>query len=159
MYNTVAVSMGVSSLINLGQTQEENQRRHGNNGAGLLSDMLVHASGTFIPESQGQFWEGRTWSGHRDSPQPLRTCLFAHPALWSHVPAGVGGRAGAARTQKAGWSLSPAPRGSPRRAGCVHATHSWYSGIAASPSPPWACLTRKAFHSDSNIHRSRSLDV
>lgn len=50
--------MGVSSLINLGQMQEENQRKHGNNGAGLLSDVLVHASVTFIPESQGQFLGG-----------------------------------------------------------------------------------------------------
>ena len=94
--------MGVSSLINLGQTQEENQRKHGSNGAGLLSDVLVHASGTFIPESQGQFWEGRTWSGHRDSPQPLWTCLFAHPALWSHVPAGVGEQGQHARRRLAG---------------------------------------------------------
>lgn len=39
---------------------------------------------------KGSSWEGRTWSGHRDSPQPPQTCLFAHLALRSHVPAGVG---------------------------------------------------------------------
>lgn len=55
VYNTVAVLMGVSSLINPEPMQEENQRKHRNNGAGLLSDVLVHASRTFIPQSQGQF--------------------------------------------------------------------------------------------------------
>ena len=32
--------MGVSSLIDLEQTQEENQRKRGNSEAGLLSDVL-----------------------------------------------------------------------------------------------------------------------
>lgn len=60
--------MGVSSLINLGQMQEENQRKHRNNGAGLLSDVLVHASGTFIPESQGQLLGGPHLVGTQGQP-------------------------------------------------------------------------------------------
>ena len=77
--------MGVSSLINLEQTQEENQRKHGNSGAALLSDVLFTPVALIFLNPKDSPWAaapgqdtGRacsptdTWSGHRDSPQPYR---------------------------------------------------------------------------------------
>ena len=116
MYNTVAVLMGVSSLINPEPMQEENPRKHRNNGQAYCQTRLFTPAGPLFLGPKDSSWAGCTWSGHRDSPQPLQTCLFAHLAPWPHAPAGVGEQAGHC-TQQAGWPLSPAPRGGPRRAG------------------------------------------
>ena len=134
--------MGVSSLIDLEQTQEENQRKRGNSEAGLLSDVLFTPAALIFLNPKDSPWAAApgqdtgtahsptdTWSGHRDSPQPyrhlvrtqgqpaaLQTCLFTHLAPWPRVPAGVGEQP-RHRTGQAGWPLSSAPRGGPRRAG------------------------------------------
>ena len=83
--------MGVSSLINLEQTQEENQRKHGNSGAALLSDVLFTPVALIFLNPKDSPWAaapgqdtGRacsptdTWSGHRDSPQPGQDKGTAH---------------------------------------------------------------------------------
>ena len=90
--------MGVSSLINLEQTQEENQRKHGNSGAALLSDVLFTPVALIFLNPKDSPWAaapgqdtGRacsptdTWSGHRDSPQPYRYLVRTQgqPAAWS----------------------------------------------------------------------------
>ena len=77
--------MGVSSLIDLEQTQEENQRKRGNSGAGLLSDVLFTPAALTFLNPKDSPWAAApgqdtgtarsptdTWSGYRDSPQPYR---------------------------------------------------------------------------------------
>ena len=190
--------MGVSSLIDLEQTQEENQRKRGNSEAGLLSDVLFTPAALIFLNPKDSPWAAApgqdtgtarsptdTWSGHRDSPQPLQTpgqdtgtarsptdTWSGHrdsPQPYRHAfsPIWLRGHAclqgwvsshGTAQGRPGGPSHQPREE-APGGRGWVLATHSWYSGIAASPSPPRACVTGKAFHSDPSIHHSHFLDV
>ena len=163
--------MGVSSLIDLEQTQEENQRKRGNSEAGLLSDVLFTPAALIFLNPKDSPWAAApgqdtgtarsptdTWSGHRDSPQPYR---HAFSPIWLRGHACLQGWVsshGTAQGRPGGPSHQPREE-APGGRGWVLATHSWYSGIAASPSPPRACVTGKAFHSDPSIHHSHFLDV
>ena len=163
--------MGVSSLIDLEQTQEENQRKRGNSEAGLMSDVLFTPAALIFLNPKDSPWAAApgqdtgtarsptdTWSGHRDSPQPYR---HAFSPIWLRGHACLQGWVsshGTTQGRPGGPSHQPREE-APGGRGWVLATHSWYSGIAASPSPPRACVTGKAFHSDPSIHHSHFLDV